>query len=228
MEVDAALAAKPVTIFGESFAPPERVLAALADVYGLRVTSDKDKGTLRLTRRGYREVAKPADLPVSLRAAFPEPLVRAFLVEIANPVDPAKRTDASTESQEESMAWNRTRLRPGEVRIAAMRRLRAWVEPLVKAAPDGRAPLSAVGDGPRSALANLLMADAWAALGPLIQHPVPDWIVRFDQVYLVGGLYEDAGEQRFSLFITTPTADGQRLNWTGPGVSNVYFGPASR
>ncbi len=40
----------------------------------------------------------------------------------------------------------------------------------------------------------------------------------------VGGLYEDEGEKRFSLFITTPTADGKQLNLTGPGLSNVYYG----
>jgi hypothetical protein len=76
-DVDAAVAAKPVTLAGTDNASANEVLHALANVYGLRLADALPGSSIKIT---LPDVAPPSDLaalPLSLRQALPEPLVRA-------------------------------------------------------------------------------------------------------------------------------------------------------
>lgn len=75
--VDAALAPKRVTIFGEQSTPPLKVLDALAEVYGLRVRRSDDEKTLRLTRRLFQVPLDPVGISLAIQAVMPAPLIRA-------------------------------------------------------------------------------------------------------------------------------------------------------
>ena len=77
--VDPAVAAKPVTIAGAGNASAGQILQALADVYGLRLVNSTPGGpaTSTLTLPDILPPSELAELPSSLRQAFPEPFARA-------------------------------------------------------------------------------------------------------------------------------------------------------
>lgn len=76
LKVDAALAAKPVTVAGEANAAPKEVFYALADLYDLQTVTDDD-GALLLTRRAALPPADVAGLSGAVLTAVPDPLLRA-------------------------------------------------------------------------------------------------------------------------------------------------------
>jgi hypothetical protein len=249
MVVDAALAAKPITVVGQDFTPSTQVLTALADAYGLRVKAEDD-GTLRLTRRLFKVATNASDLPEAVRRVFPEPFLRALqgrklAALTSQPPDEARPSDrqraeqdgdetqpnpmsqeaviAKRKKQEERLKQiQQIRNAPYALRNAAVQRLRTIIEPKLKAAPDARVAMSSLGEPERVALANVLMADCLQGIRQLVDQPVPEFIEQFNQTILTGGLRRgDDGKQKFSLFLSFKTPDGRVFQ--GPGFGNVDY-----
>lgn len=195
MVVDAALAPKRACIFGEQFTPPDRLLYALADLYGLRVVTD-EKGRLCLTRPAVQAPSDFTGLYQMVQWVLPAPLLRA-----QQRYGPRK---------------------PSPLRIAAVRHLRTIIEPKLPKAKDGRLPLSALSSRENAALATALMADVFASLSETLTRPVPPSVIRFHELRLTGGPYEEDGRRKFQLFLAFPTANGAGLI-SGPGVGNMNF-----
>lgn len=232
MAVDAALAAKPIRIIGADAAQPPALLKAMADAYGLRIRTEKD-GTLTLTRKLVRSPRTLSDLPEAVRDALPEPLRRALRVGSGAPDDPKTAFMPSPSQQQQAVQsphsrdlgkHHRSQETPDPLRLVAVRRLRTGIEPKLKQAPNGRVSLSAL-DGPEQvAFANVLMADCLSDLRRLSARELPKQITQFDKLVLFGGLYlNDEGEQKFSLFLGLPAADGKNVSVVGGGFSNVAF-----
>ena len=258
--LDETLAAKPVTVVGGEKAAPARVLAALADAYGLPIKEDKD-GTLRLARPKWRAATTVAALGASIRGVFPDPLVRALRLDAleklraedravelrqaqqnaAAAAREAARQEAGAprpeptqaqidawraeamkrweQQQERSRRWQQLMDRPDTLRVAAMRRLRAGVEPKLKGAPNERVGLEALGGPERRALANILMADCLSSLRGLLGREVPGYITRFDQVVLSGGYGNGPdGKAMFALSLDMPNPEGTGVR-QGPGFA---------
>jgi hypothetical protein len=77
LEIDEILRDKPVCVAGMAFAPPERVMGALSDIYGLRLVGDSGRKSLALLRRRPnlpRDVSAVYD---AVRTALPDPIRRA-------------------------------------------------------------------------------------------------------------------------------------------------------
>lgn len=94
------------------------------------------------------------------------------------------------------------------VRIAAVKRLRGVVEPVLKEKKVEQIPISICGTVERNAIGVVLMSDLWAA----VQHnlsSMPDYIDRFDDTILTGG----AGE------FSVPTSSASQQVTKRPGMS---------
>lgn len=253
LAVDEALSAKPVTVVGAEAAPPAAVLRALADVYGLLVKEEKEEGgdVLRVTRYRRRAVTDVAGLPDALRRVFPEPLVRALRVDDLDAVRAQRRDDLSrtaskkageTGADPPAMPLNResglaTAIRhqerfrlqrqlgaaPDALRVAAVRLLKAGVEPRLKVAPGGRVALGALGGPERMALANALMADCLGQMRTLLGRNPPEYITRFAQTVLLGGVTKDEAEKpKFSLFLAQPPSPDGTISYRSAGFTADY------
>ncbi len=100
-----------------------------------------------------------------------------------------ERARRKAEREKNEAAWNAWINAPDGMERAALRRLRTTLEPKVKAAPDKKAPLSALDDVEKSALTVALMytaLDSWQ--GFCLAHP-PVYIERFDELMVYGKPY---------------------------------------
>lgn len=257
-DVDAAVAAKPVTLAGANNAPASQVLHALADVYGLRlVDTPGSPGKLTLTLPDVPPPSELADLPSSLRQALPDPFVRATHLDkiVAAqqqfydfwqlPRDPKHLNQASrapgveeTQAELEQAMLERKRANSDNVdfkagldrikeaqaalpalRFAAIRRLRALVEPKLQAKPDGVA-LSDLGEPEHEAIATIFLVEATQSLGDLITQAVPDTVLHFDQDTLGGGIQANSQPPSFTVQFHMPnSAGGLEVNGGGIGVT---------
>lgn len=231
LAVDAALAPKPITIMGGEAAAPVALFQAMADVYGLRVRTEKD-GALTLTRRLYRPANNVTALRETVRHVFPEPFLRALKGEAADAWEDKRRAlvegkagkpvtrEQSETRRKQWEAYSKqlrgTETSPGGLRVAAARRLRAFIE-LRKTTPDERIALSETDPRERMAFANVLMADCLGAVGKVASRRPPGYITQFDQLYLTGGLAGVSdGKQRFGLLLSLLSPDGKNLvSWVG-------------
>lgn len=208
--VDAALAPKRAAVFGEEFTSPKRLLQALAELYGLHVDTD-EKERSHLTRRHVLAPDDYAGVYQAAQGALPDPLLRAY------------------------------RMHPGQpsaLGTAAVRELRAVIEPKIdqslrarataggvkdKSAPaPGQVRLSSLTGRENSALAVALAAQALPDVEQALLRPLPPVYSRLDQLCLTGGFYQDGGKRKFQLAFAYPSADGKGLA-SGPGVSNLNF-----
>jgi hypothetical protein len=73
------------------------------------------------------------------------------------------------------------------MRIQAVKRLRAGLEPLLKDKPSEKIPFLELGAQERAALRLVLMTDLWTAIELRLSPTLPDYITRFDQTILTGG-----------------------------------------
>jgi len=215
--VDPALQAKPVMVVNADAVPPDRLLQALADLYGLRVRTEPD-GSLRLTRRAFRPAAQLTDLPESIRRVFPEPFRRGLLHQRAGSAPDAIRPPDSPDPAlwKEFFAKQEARRQlPSLTRIEAVRRLRSTLEPKVKAAPDNRVPVSALDELERQALATIVMANCVLAVRNLLV-PTPEHIAHFDRSFIVGGVgTRPDGKAYFSLAHAVLNPDGKTVRVAG-------------
>lgn len=232
LAVDKSIALKPVALIGTEHAPPVTALRAAASVYGLQVVGSND-GSLLLTLPRPRRVDNIMQLSGAVHDIWPESLRRAMQAEkwdkpiAATPAGGSSNAVETPEARRERIKDQIWRIgvlqeRPKSLRAAAAARLTSTVEPRLKEAPNERLPVSALDFEERSALANVLMVDAYVALQSLIRSQPPDYISRLSEAYLTGGTYKDAeGKTKFSVFISLPGTDGQILQ--GPGVGNVNY-----
>lgn len=217
--VDDALAAKPVLLVGGERQTSQSLMRALAEVYDLRLITEKD-GPLRITRRPARPAADLSMLHPAMVRALPGPLVRALHLASETNKD-ARVRDAKSRGE----LLSKDRLKT--MRQASVRQLRVDIEPKMAAAPDRSLRLSASGDRADAAFATALIADYLNNLGVVIGRTLPATLTKSNQLHLVGGTYDHEGMQVYALFLSVPSSDGKRLV-TGPGVVMRYpFGSAS-
>ncbi len=206
--VDAALQAKPVSIVGAKALAPERVLQALAAVYGLHLQHPTD-GTLLLTLRPMRIARDYREIPETVRRFLPEPWERA-LVGVARSSVPALIEQDDRARQERgqeppspsSLEFHRSVIRDlrapmdaqATIYDAAVRRLRARVEPRVGAAEGERLPMSQVGEEERRLLALLCSTELLYPLHALMTDPVPHTLADFNHAFVQGVFDPNSGE----------------------------------
>lgn len=209
--VEPYLAPKRATVFGETFTTPRQELDALAEVYGLRVlTEQKEQGMDRLHL--MRQTAQvPLDfvaLHTSILQSLPPPLVRAC------------------------------RMHPGETRpgqsslspilIAAVKQIRTAAEPKIKASKDGHVSLSALSEQESRAFATLLTLESMHLLDGLATADLPEEMTRFNELRLVGGLYDKEGKKQFDLGLALPDRFGTGTLIPGIGVGQINYDPSNR
>lgn len=231
--VDSALAAKPVTVAGLTNASPYEVLSACADVYGLRVMEQDNGRTRRLTRRALFLPGDVTRLSEALRRVFPDPFLRALhrderdrardeALRAAQPNSSAEQVRAVVAEQqaEQEARFRRWQNAPLALRTAAVRRLRATVEPKVKQALNGELPLSALDEAEKSALAAALMYGCLSGLNGVLSRHLPEYILHFDRLILTGEKYVEDGEDKFTMMLKLPGLEGNSPR-TMVGFSNA-------
>ena len=156
---------------------------------------------------------------------LPHPLARALHFDELN-VLYAQQRETSRRSYERSREMaGRLRLYndPAEqLRHAAVRHLRAVVEPKIKNAPDGRVLLSTLGNKEDAALAVILMGDLLQTM-PFLTTTPPDYVTQFDRLVFTGGIYEEEGRQKFRLGLALPSVEGNGKLFTWTEFSNVRY-----
>lgn len=203
--VEDALAAKTATIIGCEREPPDRVLQALADLYGLRLQTDYAAGTgkpeptgYRLTRFRPRAARSMADLAEQLSRVFPAPLVRA--------------------AQPYSLIRHENFFKVRRLGKTALRQLRERVEPKITAAKNRRAPLSDCGEEARGRLAVGLIAEAMDTITTRALDTPPSYISDFPQAILTGGFERspDPGKPpTFTVFFCRKGEKGEHFAESG-------------
>lgn len=233
MAVDAALAAKPVTIIGARIIPTEKVLSAMAQVYGLRVKTENEI-LLRLTRRALRLPTDVWALSVSVRRALPPSLLRAVQdgereKQNASPTDP----DALRKWNDERYTMPyferevRLSLLPDTRRAEAARRLRAAYEQRqTKKGVFNLVPLVGLSETERSAFGIFLVMKFLEVVRSRLQASPPAYLSRFDELYVFGGPYQDkaSGGQKFALFLGFYNPNTKKLQLS-VGSSGMAYTP---
>jgi hypothetical protein len=217
--VEPYLAPKRATVFGEEALAPRQELAALADVYGLRVfTDDPVAGhdRLRLTRRTAPVPLNVLALHDSILQALPDPLVRAYRKHDRYASDPAVH----------SMSGAPARF------VAAARQIRAAAEPKLREAgdkdgKDGRVALSTLPERAGRAMATLITLEAIDALYHWVLADPPAAITRFDDLRLGGGLSGQGDMRTMELGLLLPIKKGSSVLITVAAVGNLHYDPVN-
>lgn len=241
--VDPALQSKPITVVGEANTTPDEIVQALSVVYGLRIRT-MDDGTKVLTRRLFQISNDVSTLPENVRRVLPAPFLRALHSDDSDSIADEYRLDAARSYRDQGETGmgevnaaalgkvqerlrsqeKRTRVLLPTMRMAAVRQLRTHIEPKFTAALDNRVMLSSLNESDKQAFAVVLMAQYLQNLRPLLSRRVPEFISRFDQIYLTGGLTATAqGKQYLGLFLSPLTPDGKRTyEQIGMGVPLMF------
>jgi hypothetical protein len=87
-----------------------------------------------------------------------------------------------------------------KLRIAAVRQLRSEIEPLLDA-PGGpkRVLVSDLSPEAEKALACYLFSGVWFPIRDWVTRPVPPYVTNPDAAFLIGGVYQDEGQERYRL-----------------------------
>jgi hypothetical protein len=211
-------------VIGAESASPAAVFDALANVYGLRVSEEKD-GSLLLTRPRIRFAAKTADLASSITHLIPEPLRNALRTEQSSPSSSAgDRTEVIRSRMRMQMGG------PGRstdlVKKAAWR-LEGLYDARNKEATEkgelqpnafSEVLLSQLSAEGRSAFAVTVLEEPFAQLIAFVERPTPTTITDFQSGFLTGGFREDGGVRFFSLSLQVETESpngGKSTSGTG-------------
>lgn len=234
--VDAALRVKPVSIAGDGNATPKRMLQALADVYGLRVTepSGKDKA-VRLTRPLFRVPLEAAALPECVWEVVPEPLQRAIhrgeraaIERDAQKVLTAAPGDFLQATQRLDERRTEDRERPRKLQAEAVRRLHRASDLYVSQQKQVKfLPVAEMAEPDREAFGLALMTDLLDAVRANYDRPTPAYVLNFDQLILGGGpfIHEDSESKwKFAFNVAFLDASGTKLV-EGPGTGGVAYYP---
>ncbi len=107
------------------------------------------------------------------------------------------------------------------LRIAAIRRLRALVEPKLRAKPNGIA-LSELGEAEHEAMAVIFLVEATQSLIKLLTQAPPESVLHLDRAVLAGGVHTDVMPPVFSISFNALTSDG-RVQASGGGMAAEYI-----
>ena len=208
------LAPKQATVFGEAQTTPRQEVAALADVYGLRVLTEEKEGgkdRLRLTRRTPTPTLDVAALHDVVGQFLPDPLVRAYRM---HPTYGAFDPNSPIPSGVSPLL------------VYAVRQIRTAAEPKIRAAKDRKVALSALSEREGRAFAVVLMMDTMDSLIRLLPAEPPREITRFNELRLSGGLYDDKqGKKRLTLLLALPNPNDPSTLQQGMGVGEINYDP---
>ena len=234
--VSPALTAKTLTVSGVEATAPEKLLKAVATIYGLRYFKDEE-GRRRLTRPLIRVPLTVTGLPDALRRVLPLPLLRALHDGEAEreyqerqkqppPKAPQSEADVLKLMREQSSTDKKNMARytlPDTLHRIAMAQLRGAFEAqlavkgttvkreLARAESTRRIPLSALPLSARSAFAVARMTDLLEWMLHFMGREAPEWAADPDACYLTGGLHPDPtrpGTQVFTMAVATANAKG--------------------
>ncbi len=195
--VDTALAEKPVFMVGEDKATPYAILHGIAAVYGLRVVKN-DKGEERITRLRATIPRNLLELPSAMQASLPLPLQKVLQSQ--------QKTQKFTYDSGTSIDRNSDML----FHIATVKHLRAATEPIIKAAKDGKVPLSELGpEASRDLAVSLLTTDYLQTIREMRTNHFPVYLNDLNRVALSGKRTEQAdGSVMVSLSVCEVDKDG--------------------
>lgn len=210
------LAPKRATVFGEALATPRQEVAALADVYGLRVlTEEKEQGhdRLRVTRLTPGAPLDVTALHDVLRQFLPDPLLRAYRMHptfgVFGPTSPIP-----------------SGLSP--LLVYAVKQIRTAAEPKIRASKDGHVALSALSEQEGRAFAMTLMVDALDSMRNLLDAAPPKELAQFNDLRLSGGLSDDNdGKKRLTLLLALPYSNDPSSLQPGIGVGGINYDPVN-
>ncbi len=98
-------------------------------------------------------------------------------------------------------------------------RLRLDLAARLDIAKDQKVAVSELGEADKRAFAVALTINFLQALAPLLRQQAPDYVTRFDQLYLTGGEETDSkGGRHLGVFLSLPTPDGRVFQQVGVGV----------
>jgi len=214
--VEPYLAPKRATVFGEAQATPRQEVAALADVYGLRIlTGEKVQGhdRLRVTRLTPGAPLDVAALSDVLRQFLPDPLIRASRM---HPTYGYFVPDPQINSGTSRLL------------VYAVKQIRTAAEPKIRASKDGRVALSALSEREGRAFAMTLMVDAMDSLRDLLSAEPPKELTQFNALRLSGGLYDDkSGKKRLTLLLALPNPNDPSTLLQGMGAGEINYDPVN-
>ena len=215
--VEPYLAPKRATVFGEEATTPRQEVAALAEVYGLRVFTDEKEGghdRLRLMRQTARVPLDMSALHDSLLQSLPDPLVRAYRM---HPTYVPFNFNAPRSPIPSGLS---------PLLVYAVRQIRTAAEPKIRASKDGRVALSALSEQEGRAFAIVLMADALDSLRGLLTADLPKELTHFSDLRLSGGLHDDQdGKKRLTLLLALPNPNDPSTLQAGMGVGEINYDP---
>jgi len=218
--VEPYLAPKRVTVFGEAAVTPRQEVAALAEVYGLRVFKDdpvEGHDHLRLTRQTAQVPLTLLSLHDSILQALPDPLVRAY----------RKHDRSSFSTGLGTMPGVPARF------LAAARQVRAAAEPKLRGSgdkagdKDERVALSALPERAGRAMAVLMTLEAMDALYHWVAADPPVVITRFDELRLGGGLSGEGSQKQLDLALELPIKKGSATLDTIAAVGGLHYDPVN-
>ena len=226
--VEPYLAPKRAAVFGEEAVTPRQEVAALADVYGLRVFKDDPVGghdRLRLTRQTAQVPLTLLSLHDSILQALPDPLVRAY-----------RKHDRSPEFAAGANGRPGVWISPSGTSArfrAAARQIRAAVEPNLHGSgdkagdKDERVALSALPERAGRAMASLMMLEAMDVLDHWVAVDPPVVITRFDELRLGGGLSGEGSQKQLDLALELPIKKGSATLDTIAAVGGLHYDPVN-
>lgn len=226
--VEPYLAPKRVAVFGEEAVTPRQEVAALADVYGLRVFKDDPVGghdRLRLTRQTAPVPLTLLSLHDSILQALPDPLVRAYRKHDRSP-------EFAASVGGRPGAWIGPSGTSARFRAAA-RQIRAAAEPKLHGSgdkegdKDERVALSALPERAGRAMATLMTLEAMDALYHWVAVDPPVAITRFDELRLGGGLSGEGSQKQLELALELPIKKGSATLVTLAAVESLHYDPVN-
>ncbi len=252
VEVDPALRAKPITVMGEAHSPPEQIVQAMADIYGLHALK-KDDGTMALTRWLVRMPNDITGLPDQMWRLVPVPLANAIHMrdEVAlynqgfapptlkSPTPPVSGAVHSGQPQSPSLAESdqikavveaarRSRLLPNAIKQPALERLRAAIDRGPTPAQDGELiSLSSLTDADQSAFAVSFLTEFLHLASKSFANPTPYCVTHFDSFLMKVTIYLDplgSGKVMVGIALDPPDNTGGGSH-DGPGIFNVPYEP---
>jgi hypothetical protein len=187
-----------------------------------REAVDALKAAQQLSYRTYRRGPPPAGSSAETGAR--DPTTDESAPELERAIQDRKLSlDGDRVLKQFDGSSTRLGLLPREERAAAMKRLRALVEPQVAASQSGRLEFSSLGGKARDAYASVVGSDCMLWIGQWMCWAVPEYIEDFDHAILIGGLNSQSGGKQptLSLFFGATRPDG-RVD-RGDGMAGAQY-----
>ena len=190
--MDRVLGPKTITLVGQNRTTADQLLAAMAQVYGLRIV--RQDTAVVLTRPANPSVRDLSELGAAITAIIPRPLLQTFQMRFA-----MYRSEHNRERAFPNMVFQDAGF---DLRNSLYRALRAVIEPKVAASKDRSLLLSDLKGAEKNLFGIELTADTFGELLQLSILPLRLFITDFDLTVLTGGFSrDDGGRNRFTLYL---------------------------